>query len=205
MTETSRFTEDILTVAREKSQNLIAQAESETQRALDQAKAQISNEADEIIRNAQAEAEAVKRRQISDARHRLKLDEQQEKSKILAEVLETTRKRVIETVSDEDKYLPHLAAYIESGIREIGLESVTLHLNAADLRRIDKAKLEREIVKRLGEKPRIEWSSEPIDALGGAIVSSRDGRTRIVNTFDERFEALESKLLIEAGKLLFGE
>jgi vacuolar-type H+-ATPase subunit E/Vma4 len=36
------------------------------------------------------------------------------------------------------------------------------------------------------------------------MVSSRDGKTRIANTLDERFEALESKLLIEAGKVLFG-
>jgi hypothetical protein len=28
---------------------------------------------------------------------------------------------------------------------------------------------------------------------------------RIVNTLDQRLEALESKLLIEAGKSLFGE
>jgi vacuolar-type H+-ATPase subunit E/Vma4 len=98
-----------------------------------------------------------------------------------------------------------LAAYIESGIRELGLGNVTVHLNAADLKRIDRGKLEREIVIRLGKTAKIEWSNEPIEALGGAVVSSSDGRTRIVNTLDERFEALESKMLVEAGKLLFGE
>lgn len=205
MSETSRFTEDILAVAKEKSQSIITEAETETKRALDEAKAHISSEANEIIRNAQAEAEGVKRREISETRHRLKLQEQQEKSKILSEVLEATKKRVIETVNDEGKYIPHLSAYIESGIRELGLPSVTVHLNATDLKRIDKGKLEQEIAKRLGKPPRFEWSNEPIDALGGAIVSSSDGRTRIVNTLNERFEALESKLLVEAGKLLFAD
>jgi len=205
MSETSKFTEDILAVAKQKSQSIITDAEAETKRALDDAKAHMSSEANEIIRNAEAEAEAVKRREVSEARHRLKLQEQQEKGKIISEVLEATKKRVIETVNDEGKYLPHLSAYIESGIRELGLEDVTVHLNATDLKRIDKGKLEQEIAKRLGRKPTIEWSSEPIDALGGAIVSSSDGRTRIVNTLNERFEALESKLLIEAGKQLFPE
>jgi vacuolar-type H+-ATPase subunit E/Vma4 len=205
MSETSRFTEDILAIAKEKSQNLITEAETETKRALDEARARISGEAGEIIRNAQTEAEAVRRRQVSDARHRLNLREQDEKSKILSEVLETTRKRVVETVNDEAKYLPYLSVYIESAIRELGLENVTVHLNSTDIKRLDKGKFEREIIKRLGKTPRIEWSNEPIDAIGGAVVSNADGRTRIVNTLDERFEALEPKLLTEAGKLLFAD
>jgi vacuolar-type H+-ATPase subunit E/Vma4 len=49
----------------------------------------------------------------------------------------------------------------------------------------------------------IAWLDEPLDATGGVIVTSPDGRIRIINTLDERFEALEPKLLIVAGKLLF--
>jgi V-type H+-transporting ATPase subunit E len=205
VSETGKFTEDILAVAKEKSQSIITEAETETQRALEEAKAQMSMEARDIVRNARTEAEAVKRRETSEARHRLKLQEQGEKSKILSEVLEATKKRVVEITSDEAKYLPYLAAYIASGIRELGLENVTVRLNAADLKRIHRGKLQNEIVTRLGKTVRIEWSNEPIEALGGAVVSSSDGQTRIVNTLNERFEALESKMLVEAGKLLFGE
>ena len=205
MSETSKFTEDILTAAKEKSEQIIKEAETETQRAFEEAKSHISREADDIIHNAQAEAEAVKRREMSEIRHRLKLQEQVEKSKILSEVLDSTRKRVTEIVNDDDKYLPLLAGYIENGIRELGLEDVTVHLNASDLKRIDTAKVEREIAKRSQKPVRVGWSREPIEALGGAVISSNDGKTRIVNTLDERFEALESRLLMEAGKLLFGE
>lgn len=205
MSETSKFTEDILAVAKEKSARIIADSETETQRAFDEAKAHISREAGDIIRNAKTEAEAVTRREMSEVRHRLKLQEQVEKSKILSEVLESTKKRVNEIVNDEGKYFPHLVGYIETGIRELGLDNVTVHLGAADLKRIDASKLEREISKHMQKPVRIEWSKEPIEALGGAVISSNDGKTRIVNTFAERFEALEPKLLIEAGKLLFGE
>ena len=205
MSETSKFTEDILTAAKERSERVVREAETETQHAFEEAKSHMSREADDIIHNAQTEAEAVRRREMSEVRHRLKLQEQVEKSKILSEVLESTRKRVTEIVNDEGKYLPYLAGYVEIGIRELGLENVTVHLNAADLKRIDAGKLEREIAKRMQKPVRIEWSKEPIEALGGAVISSNDGKTRIVNTFDERFEALESKLLMEAGKLLFGE
>jgi len=195
---------DILTVAKEKAQSMTSQAEAETQRALKEAKADMTREADDMIRNARAEAEGVKRRQISEVRHRIKLQEQQEKSKILADVLERTRKRIIDITNDESKYVPYLASMIESGIREIGLDNVLVHLNAGDLKRIDKGRLEREVTRKLDKSVKMEWAKDPVDTLGGAMVSSKDGKTRIPNTLDQRFEALEPKLLIEAGKVLFG-
>lgn len=204
MSETAKFTVDILTVAKEKAQSMTSQAEAETQRALKEAKADMTREADDMIRNARAEAEGVKRRQISEVRHRIKLQEQQEKSKILADVLERTRKRIIDITNDESKYVPYLASMIESGIREIGLDNVVVHLNAGDLKRIDKGRLEREVTRKLDKSVKMEWAKDPVDTLGGAMVSSKDGKTRIPNTLDQRFEALEPKLLIEAGKVLFG-
>lgn len=204
MSETAKFTADILTVAKEKAQSMTSQAEAETQRALKDAKADMTREADDMIRNARAEAEGVKRRQISEVRHRIKLQEQQEKSKILADVLERTRKRIIDITNDESKYVPYLASMIESGIREIGLDNVVVHLNAGDLKRIDKGRLEREVTRKLDKSVKMEWAKDPVDTLGGAMVSSKDGKTRIPNTLDQRFEALEPKLLIEAGKVLFG-
>jgi vacuolar-type H+-ATPase subunit E/Vma4 len=205
VSETSRFTQDILSAAKEKALQIVTQAETETQRALDGAKVHISREAEDIVRIGRTEAEGIKLRRVSEVRHRLKLHEQQEKSRIMSEVLEGTRKRVVEITDIEAKYLPYLASFIESGIRELGSENVLVHLNANDLKRFDKGALEREIVKTLEKRPRIDWSKEPIVALGGAVVSTSDNKARIVNTLDERFEALEPKLLIEAGKLLFGE
>jgi vacuolar-type H+-ATPase subunit E/Vma4 len=203
MSETAKFTVDILTVAKDKAQNMISQAEAETQQALEDAKADMAREANDLIRNARAEAESVKRRQISEVRHRIKLQEQQEKSKILTEVMDGTRRRVIDITSDESKYIPYLVSMIESGIRAIGIDNVIVHLNANDLKRFDTGKLEREVTKKLDKSAKVEWAKDPVDALGGAIVSSRDGKIRIANTLDQRFEALESKLLIEAGKVLF--
>ncbi len=205
MSETSKFTEDILAAAKQKALDIVTEAETETERALDEAKTQISREAGDIVRNARTEAAGVKLRHVSEVRHKLKLQEQDEKSGILSEVLEATRKSVVEITDTEAKYFPYLASFIESGIRALGSEHVLVHLNATDLKRFDKGKLEREIKKKLDKTPTIEWAKEPIAALGGSVVSSSDNKARIVNTLDERFEALEPKLLIEAGKLLFGE
>jgi V/A-type H+-transporting ATPase subunit E len=204
MSETSKFTEDILTNARGKADSIIREAETETKRASDEAKMTISREVEAVIRNARADADAVKRRQVSEARHRSKLREQQEKDRIMRDVLDQTKRRISDIVRDDAKYIPLLTSLIETGIRELGSKSATIHLNEADLGRVKTANLDQRISKGLDEI-RVEWSKEPIAALGGAIISSSDGMIRIVNTLDQRLEALESKLLIEAGKSLFGE
>jgi len=204
MSATSKFTADILTVAKEKAHSIIADAETEVQKTLEDAKAHLSKEAEDVVRNAQAEAEGVKRRHMSEARRRVKLKEQQEKSKILQEVLERTRERVMDMRKDESKYLPYLVGLVENGIRELDIENVTIHLNQEDLKRIARAKLEGEVSKKLGKPAKIEWAKEPLDTSGGVVVASSDGKTRIVGTIDQTFEALESRMLIEAGKVLFG-
>lgn len=205
MSEATKFTEDILTAAKQKAKVLIDEAQQETQKSLEEAKAHISREADDIIRNARSEGDGVKRRQISEIRHKVKIQEQVERSKMISDVLEQAKARAKDLTKDETKYLPYLASVIENGIREIGIDAVMIHLRGDDMKRIDRAKLEQEAMKRFGKPIRIEWAKEPIEAMGGAIVSSTDGKTRIVNTLDERFDALESKLLIEAAKTLFGE
>jgi vacuolar-type H+-ATPase subunit E/Vma4 len=206
VSEISKFTQDILAVAKQKAQSVVAEAESETNRAIEEAKADTSRQAGDILRNAQTESEAIKRRQMSEARHRLKLREQVEKDKIMSEVLEATRKRVGDFVNQtQTKYQPYLAALIGDAVRELGLNEVQIHLNETDQKRLDRSLVEREVTNALTIPVKVEWAKKPIEAMGGAIVSSTDGRTRIINTLDERFEALEPKLLIQAGKQLFGD
>ncbi len=205
MSETRKFTENILTTSREKAEKIVSEAEAETRKAMEEAESHLSREADEILRNARIEAEAVKRRHTSEVKHRLKLREQQEKSKILLDVLEQTKKRSADLAKDEERYFQFLVGLVANGIRELGMNEVIVHLNANDLRGIDRRKLDSEIAKRLEMRVKIEWSNDQLDALGGAIVASPDGKTRIVNTIDQRFEALEPKLLIEAGRLLFSD
>jgi len=204
MFETRKFTEDILAVTKEKAQSIIAEAENETEKALQEAKARFSREAEDVIRNAKAEAEGVKRRQMSEARHKVKLQEQLEKDQILSDVLQQTRRKISEISDDDGKYFPFLVSCITNAVRELGLGEVVVQISAKDLKRVDKTRLEREILKKLGKHAKIEWSKDPAEALGGAIVSSTDGRIRIVSTLDQKFEALESKLLTEAGRQLFG-
>jgi len=202
LSETSKFTEDILTVAKEKACQIIEQAEQERQRILENANAAISREENDIVRNAQTEAEGIKRREISEVLHRAKLFEQSEKDKILASVLEGVKTRLREFAGDQNAYFGYLTKLTVDAIRQLGMDRANIHLTSDDLKRIDSAKFADEISK-LVSPITVEVAKDPIEASGGVIVTSKNGKIRIVNTLDQRFEALEPKMLIEAGRILF--
>jgi len=204
MSEIQKFTEDILSVANEKAGSIVSKAQNETQQALDEARLSYGREAADIVKSAQNEAEAIKRRQVSEARHRVKLREQEEKNKILSDVLDQTRKRAAQFADDENRYMPYLTKLIVSGVDELGLDNATLHLNSRDQKRFDTRKHLQEVIKQLQRPVKVEMARDPINCTSGAIISSSDGKIRIGNTLEQRFEALESNLLIEAGKVLFG-
>ena len=204
MSETSKFTEDILTASKEKARQIIEQAEQEHKRLLDDANSAIGREENDILSNAQAVAEGIKRREISEVRHQAKLLEQVEKDKILSSVLEDVKARLRESTRDQDTYFGYLIKLATDAIHQIGMDNVTVHLTSEDLKRLDAAKFAREVEKHVSPI-KIEISKEPIEASGGVVVASRDGRIRIVNTFEQRFEALEPRMLIEAGRILFSE
>ena len=203
MAETIRFTDDILGAAKTKAQQIIAEAEGQRRTLLEEAKASISKEAAEIVRNAQADAQGITLRHMSEVRHRVKLKEQQEKDNILSSALNEARKKVIEMSRDQTKYIPYLAGLVASAVGQLDMETVTIHLNAEDLRNINRKKLLDEVNKASRTPHKIVFGNEPITASGGVVVSSPDGKIRIVNTFEQRSEALEHRLLVEAGKLLF--
>jgi len=205
MSETTKFTEDILATANAKSQTIITKAENERQQLLDEARKNINREAAEITRNAEADAEGVKRREISEVRHRVKLREELEKDKVLTDVLNETKKKVHEIVNDKNKYSAYLVRLVTDSIRQLGMQSVRVHLNAEDLKNIDITALVREVTSAVKTPTKIEVARDLVTTSGGVVVSSPDDKIRIVNTFEQRFEALEPKLLIEAGRLLFGE
>jgi vacuolar-type H+-ATPase subunit E/Vma4 len=205
MSETTKFTEDILATANAKSQTIITKAEDDRQRLLEEARKNINREAAEITRNAEADAEGARRRAISEVRHRVKLREELEKDKILTEVLDETKKKVHEIVKDKNKYSSYLVRLVIDSIPQLGMQSVRVHLNVEDLKNIDITALVREVTSTVKTPTKVEVAKDPITTSGGVVVSSPDDKIRIVNTFEQRFEALEPKLLIEAGRLLFGE
>ena len=204
MSETGKFTEDILTVSKKKAREIVEQAEAEHQRLLEEATSAISREENEILRNAQTDAEGIKRREISEVRHQAKLLEQLEKDKVLGSVLNDVKGKLRESTNDQDTYFRYLVRLAADATSHLGMENVVIHLTSTDLNRLNTVQLARE-VEKLTPRIKVEIAKEPVEASGGVVVASKDGKIKIVNTFERILEALESRLLIEAGRILFSE
>jgi len=204
LSETGKFTEDILTASKEKARQIVEEAEAEHRHLLEEAASALSREENEILHNAQTEAEGIKRRDISEVRHQAKLLEQSEKDKLLSSVLEEVKLRLRESTKDQDTYFRYLINLATDAISHLGMEHVAIHFTSEDLNRLNITQLTRE-VEKLAPRVKVEVSKEPVDASGGVVVASNDGRIRLVNTFEQRLEALEPRLLIEAGRILFNE
>ena len=205
MSETAKFTQDILNTARNKAGQIVHEAEEDKRHLLEEARTVLARETAEIRRNAEAEAEGIKRRTMSEARHRVKMREQLEKDKILKDVLENARLRVLEIRNDEQRYSSYIVRLISESIHQLGMNTVKIHMNAEDLKKFDVSKLLREVNAHMQAPTKVEVSEAPIPSSGGVVVSNADETIRIINTFEQRFEAMEQKLLIEAGHLLFSE
>ena len=204
LSETGKFTEDILTASKEKAHQIVEQAQAEHRSLLDSAASAISREENEILHNAQTEAEGIKRREISEVRHQAKLLEQSEKDKVLSSVFEDVKAKLRESTNDQDTYFAYLIRLATDAVSHLGRERVTIHFTPGDLKRLNTAQLAREIEK-LTPSVKVEIAKDPVEATGGVVVASNDGRIRVVNTFEQRLEALEPRLLIEAGRILFNE
>ncbi|CRI66589.1 V-type ATP synthase, subunit E [Thiocapsa sp. KS1] len=89
---------------------------------------------------------------------------------------------------DLGRYEPWLESLIVRAANLIEEKSLVVSANARDLRRLD----ERwdAILETLPSHKTVTLSKEPIETLGGVLVTSRDQRIRVDNTYEGRLERL---------------
>jgi V/A-type H+-transporting ATPase subunit E len=100
--------------------------------------------------------------------------------------------RLAALTADEARYLPLLLDYLRESAQAIERDDLVAQFNARDLPRLqqDWARYAREAApgKRLALSP------QPLDCIGGVLVSSADHDIRIDNTFEGRMERMEETL-----------
>lgn len=204
-TSLETLTNEILTEARARANDIIRTAEKDLEQALSEARADAERDADEMVRTAKVQAEAVKRQILSEKKQRARITLLEEKNRIVDEVLRDAKVRMLEFTKDRARYRPVLARMIQEAIRSLGTSQVVLRLTRRDASRFNSGELLREVRKHLGQDVAITLAEEHIEGTGGAIVTSEDGRIRAENTFETRLRSMEPTLLREIGKILFGD
>lgn len=100
--------------------------------------------------------------------------------------------RMAALAEDEQSYLPLLRNFLCEAAQAIERDELVAHFNARDLRR-----LQPDWEKHANEAApgkRLILSPEPVDSIGGVLVSSADGSIRFDNTFEGRMERLDETL-----------
>ncbi len=170
----------LISEQKEKDDALLADARKEGRRVVEEAKKEVGlmveNEKNEQIAAARLQAKKI----INDAKEDVV-------ERALGQAFEELKK-----LRNEREYRALLASLIKEGTHEIGKDAV-VYVKKND------AKLARGL--GLG----VKLVDKHIDCAGGALIESRDGRVRMDNTFEARFEEMKESLRKEVFTRIFGK
>lgn len=167
-------------------------------------------QAEEIVRRAEEEAEEIrhsKREKViaaAESEAAAMLYSARLRAKNLAvEVKESVLEDAFKKAGEEAGRLRESGDYqrifttlLEEALASIG-EGGVLHVDPRDRAVAEKA------IEETGNADRMAIQ-EDLQCLGGLVVSDREGRINIVNTFDERLKRARERLKLEVTSVLFG-
>ncbi|MCF8005483.1 MAG: ATPase [Chromatiaceae bacterium] len=111
---------------------------------------------------------------------------------LVREVEGRLAEQMLAYAKDSAAYLQTLTGFIEAALAEIEHEEVAVRANNAD-RKLLKTHWA-DLVSKLPSGTQVKLSEEPIEALGGVMIESSDGRIRVDNTFEGRVARLQARL-----------
>lgn len=162
-------------------------------------------DAEAMVSRAREESEALRRRIVSEARMKGGWQVLSEKRALMEKVLEEAMKalKAWSESEDEELYAQAMRELILKDALELGGGELEVLLNQRDSRlRLGLDRLSREVEKRTGRKTRVSLAEERLDASGGFILRTADGKISIDETFEgimgrrrRRLEAMVARVL----------
>jgi V/A-type H+-transporting ATPase subunit E len=141
---------------------------------------------------AKAQAERAYRQQVQAAELQLRAELDRQHLALVNEVLAHLPARWQELVSDEQRYLPLLRAWLREGAAAIERSELIVQANEQDLQRLRKEWSR--IADEAAPGKHLTLSNEPIACRGGVLITSADGNIRVDHTFEGRRERVDELL-----------
>jgi V/A-type H+-transporting ATPase subunit E len=186
----------------EKEKEILGEAEKRREQKLSDATKKAKEIADSITTKAEAETKAEIGRYEASAKLKSKYQLLEAKEKLINEILTSARKHLEELVGKKSyaKTLENLVIDAASSLEETELE-IVLPKNQAS--HIAIKNVEDAVSKNIGKKTKISISKDTVRATGGAIVRNPKNTRWVDNTFEARFERLESDVRDKISEILF--
>jgi len=111
---------------------------------------------------------------------------------LVIDVERRLRNRMQSLLADEAAYLASLEAYLRHAVEQIESDDLVAELGASDHRLLsDRWEA---IAAEVAPGKSLRLAQEPIETLGGVLVTSADGRIRVDHTFEGRLERLRNPI-----------
>ncbi len=205
----SRLISKILEDADQQAQQIVDDAKNSSETLLEQRRRETEEKAkkacQEILRSTEDEVENTIHRESVDAIIKTRWILLSEKRKIIDDVFKKAEQRL--QAFTKDKAYPHmLERLVEEAALAAGGGKLEILLNKADSQaKLPTKEIAKRVSSKLGEETGLVVSEKTIDALGGVIVQSADGRKRIDNTLGSILERARRKLEPAITSILFSE
>jgi V/A-type H+-transporting ATPase subunit E len=195
----SKIIKKIESDSKAEAEEILKEAEETASEILSEAEEKAKTIENEILQRGKREAEQEKQRIIANAKLRARkilLDTKEE-------LIDSVFSKVREELSDLDKskeYPEILSNLIVEAATSIGGNEIILYC-----RKEDSKILTQEFLKKLSKKLncKLTLASESINATGGVIARSVDGKIEVDNTLETRMERLKEDLRSTAARILF--
>jgi vacuolar-type H+-ATPase subunit E/Vma4 len=198
-----RLIEEIVKESTMKAEELRKNGVAQIEDRLTMARAEATREADQITRNLKTECDAVINRRVSQENQKARLAYLAEKNKVLNDVMKDVQTSLLEFCHNDSSYRPFLLKSIAQGIDAVPVERAEVALSGNDIRRYEGTKLLEDALSTIRTTKTAVLSDEPIETIGGAVVTSQDNRVRVDCTLESRLELIRPQLLPEISKILF--
>ena len=182
------MSEELLKGAKAEATRIENEGENNGERMLEEA----SGKRKKILEDAQTEAETLAANEKNEEIAAAHLEAKRIVSQAKEKAIENSMKGILAATADaRDKdYRTLLKKLISEGMHEVGKDAVVM-TNKED--------------KKLAHSLGFKVAEEMVDCIGGAVVSSPDGRVVFNNTFEARFEERKERTRTLVHKILFGK
>ena len=204
MSGITNIIEIINTKTAEKEKEIISEAEKHKKMKLEEAQRKAEDEASAITKKAelQANSELVKYEASAKLKGKYKMLEAKDAQ--ITEILSSTQEKV-EGVVGKAEYKKILTRLITDACKALAVDQVELILPKGHASHVDTAEIEKIVAKERGKKTKLTISKETIRSKGGVIIRTMDGARWVDDTFEARFERLESKARDTIASILFDD
>ena len=207
MTSADALIDALLSEAHETAEKIIQNAKETVQSTLEDQRKKGRERAREVVtsinKKAQNESVIIKLRDTASAESKAKWLILEKKHALIENILNQIKDE-LRTLIETDKYLHILENLIVEGGIIVGTTDLEVILNERDSTLLlDLDKLAEKIGEKTGTKINVTKSAKKIDAIGGAIIQTTDGKIVMNNTFEGMLNNSETEIRFKITQILF--